>query len=294
LPPSAATVTRIPDHGRRRVAPAAAPIEPAALPFDVVEPKIRVPALRSGTVSRTALVNRLRANTAHPVVTVTAPAGYGKTTLLAQWAVRERRPVAWISVDERDDDPVVLLRHVAAALHSVAPLKPDVLEPLVRPGSSPWTSIIPSLGAALAAFDDPVALVLDDADVLRSQDSLDSVGALIEHLPDGSALVLAGRSEPRLPIATIRADGSLLELGADDLALTPREAHLLLRATGAGLELEEMRELVRHCEGWPAALSLAALSTSPASTGRSATTCVRSTSSGCVPRLAASSGGRPC
>jgi LuxR family maltose regulon positive regulatory protein len=252
-------VTRIPEHRRRRVAPAAAPIEPGALPFETVELKIRVPALRSGTVSRTGLVNRLRANTAHPVVTLTAPAGYGKTTLLAQWAVRESRPLAWISVDERDDDAVVLLRHVAAALHSVAPLEPDVLEALATPGPSPWTSIIPRLGAALAALDGPVALVLDDAHVLRSPDSLDSVAALIEHLPDGSALVLAGRSEPRLPIATIRADGSLLELGADDLALTPREAHLLLHATGVDLELEEMHELVQHCEGWPAALHLAAL-----------------------------------
>ena len=92
-----------------------------APPFDVVESKIHVPSLRSGTVSRTALVNRLRA-TAEPIVILTAPAGYGKTTVLAQWAVRDSRPFAWISVDERDNDPIVLLRHVALALHGIEPL----------------------------------------------------------------------------------------------------------------------------------------------------------------------------
>jgi hypothetical protein len=88
---------------------------PAPLPFEVLEAKIRVPPVRPGTVSRTALVNRLRANTSLPVLTLTAPVGYGKTTLLAQWAARDARPLAWVAVDERDEDPVVLLRHVAAA-----------------------------------------------------------------------------------------------------------------------------------------------------------------------------------
>src|SRR6266576_878165 len=94
---------------------------PPAPPFDVVESKIHVPTLRSGTVSRTALVNRLRA-TAEPIAIMTAPAGYGKTTVLAQWAVRDSRPFAWISIDDRDNDPIVLLRHVALALHAIEPL----------------------------------------------------------------------------------------------------------------------------------------------------------------------------
>ena len=89
---------------RKRGAPKAA----VNLPFDVVESKLHVPVLRPGVVSRTALVNRLRVTTDSPVVAVTAPAGYGKTTLLAQWAARDKRAFAWVSIDERDNDPVVL------------------------------------------------------------------------------------------------------------------------------------------------------------------------------------------
>src|SRR5439155_26752855 len=85
-------------------------------PFDALEAKVQVPALRAGTVSRTALVNRLRVTTTVPVTTVVAPAGYGKTTLLSQWAERDSRPFAWVTLDDRDNDPVVLLRHIAAAL----------------------------------------------------------------------------------------------------------------------------------------------------------------------------------
>src|SRR5438034_2789239 len=95
------------------------PAVPPALPFDVVESKLKVPQLLAGTVSRTALVNRLRAAGAFPLVLVVAPAGYGKTTLLSQWANRDARPFAWLSVDERDNDPVVLLKHIAAGIDRI-------------------------------------------------------------------------------------------------------------------------------------------------------------------------------
>ncbi len=228
------------------------------LPFDVLEAKLRVPSARPGTVSRTALVNRLRANSSLTIVTVTAPAGYGKTTLLAQWAARDDRPIAWVSVDERDDDPVVLLRHVAAALRGLAPLDESVLEPLTTPGRSIWTSLLPRLGAALADLD-AFVLVLDDAHLLRSPESLEAIVTLIDHLPDGAVLTLAGRADSWLPIAALRADGRLLELGADTLALTPREAQQLVHGAGASLTVEEIHDLVRQSEGWPAELYLVAL-----------------------------------
>ena len=161
-----------------------------APPFDVVESKIHVPSLRSGTVSRTALVNRLRA-TAEPIAILTAPAGYGKTTVLAQWAVRDSRPFAWISLDERDNDSIVLLRHVALALHGIEPLAPSVLDTLAVPGSSIWTSAVPRLGSALAEFDQPVVLVLDDTHLLRSREAFDAVLTIAQHGPEGSLLVLA-------------------------------------------------------------------------------------------------------
>jgi LuxR family maltose regulon positive regulatory protein len=225
----------------------------------VAESKLGVPALRPGLVSRTALVNRLRANIAFPVVAITAPGGYGKTTLVAQWAARDARPFAWISVEANDGDPLVLLRHVAAAMHAVQPLDPQVLDALADPGTSIWTSALPRLGSALASFPEPLVIVVDDAHLLRSPESLEAVGALGDHLPVGAALVLAGRSTPRLPIAALRAEGRLFELGAEQLALTPKEAQVFLRSLGVDLPFADVTTLVRDCEGWPAAVNLAAL-----------------------------------
>jgi LuxR family maltose regulon positive regulatory protein len=231
---------------------------PASLPFEVAEPKIDVPVLRSGLVSRTALVNRLRAKSDVPIVAVSAPAGYGKTTLLAQWAERDPRPFAWISVDERDRDVIVLLRHVAAALNAITPLDPELLEALAAPRPSTWTSVLPRLAAAVAAAH-PLVIVLDDVHLLRSVESLEALSSLADHIDGGSTLVLGGRATPNLPIAALRVAGKLFELGLQDLALTPTEAQRLLRSTGLQLTFEEVGKLVRECEGWPAALYLAGL-----------------------------------
>jgi LuxR family transcriptional regulator, maltose regulon positive regulatory protein len=228
------------------------------LPYDVIESRIQPPVLRPGLVSRTALVNRLRATDSLPVVAMTAPAGYGKTTVLTQWAARDARPFAWISVDKRDRDPIVLLQHVAAALRSVEPLEPDVLEALAAPGASVWTAALPRLGAALSAFE-PVVIVLDDLHLLESAETLEAITVLADHLPAESVLVLAGRVTPNLPIAALRAAGRLLEVGVDQLALSPREGQLLLRSTGVELSLKEVTRLVHECEGWPAALYFAGL-----------------------------------
>jgi LuxR family maltose regulon positive regulatory protein len=227
--------------------------------LEVSESKIRVPPLRPGLVSRTALVNRLRASSAVPVVAISAPAGYGKTTLLAQWAGRDARPFAWVSVDERDADAIVLLRHVAGATHAIRPLDPQLLEALVDPGDSMWTSALPRLASALSSYPEPFVIVLDDAHLLRSRESLEAVGVLGDHLPTGSAIVLAGRRTPRLPIAVLRAEGKLFELGTEQLALTPREGQLFLRSLGLDLSFADVTSLVRDCEGWPAGVYLAAL-----------------------------------
>lgn len=233
---------------------------PRDSPFDaVVESKINVPVMRSGLVSRTALVNRLRAQSSCPVIAVTAPAGFGKTTLLAQWARRDPRPFAWVSIDERDGDAIVLLRHVAAALHELRPLEPHVLEAFVAPGPSVWECVLPRLAAAIA-LSPPLVLVLDDAHLLRSAESVDAVEVLADHLPAGSVLVLAGRVMPPLPIAGLRAAGRLVDVGVEELALTTREGQLLLASTGLKLSFDEVTKLVRECEGWPAALYLTALS----------------------------------
>lgn len=226
--------------------------------FDVLESKLHVPVPRPGVVSRTALVNRLRVTHSFPVATLTAPAGYGKTTLLAQWSARDKRAFAWVSIDERDNDPFVLLRHIAASLHEI-PLDVDFLDPLRSPGESMWTTVVPRLGSALASCERPLVVVLDDAHLLRSRDSTAAVSALVDHVAAGSMLVLAGRVQPRLRIAALRASGRLLELGVDELALSRREARLLLASAGVSLAEDDVEELVRRTEGWAAGLYLAAL-----------------------------------
>jgi LuxR family transcriptional regulator, maltose regulon positive regulatory protein len=228
--------------------------------FDVVESKLRAPLPRPGVVSRTALVNRLRVTKSFPVATLTAPAGYGKTTLLAQWSTRDKRAFAWVSIDERDNDPIVLLRHIAASLHEIEPLDDHVLDALGSPGDSIWTAVVPRLGAALASCEHPLVVVLDDAHQLRSRDSTRAVSALVDHIAGGSMLVLAGRVQPRLRIAALRASGRLLEMGVDELALSRQEARILLASAGVRLAEDDVEQLVRRTEGWAAGLYLAALS----------------------------------
>jgi LuxR family maltose regulon positive regulatory protein len=228
---------------------------PAPQPLDVFEAKLRVPAPRGGAVSRTALVNRLRAEQAR-IVSIVAPAGYGKTTLLAQWAERDERPFAWVSVDAHDNDPHVLLVHLAAALARIeAPA--DVAGALVAEASV-WRTAAPRVVRAFASSSQPSVLVLDDAGLLEARDAADILHALAEAVPAGSTLVLAGRDEPALPLARLRERGTVLELGADDLRLTRREALLLVRGVGAKPNEAELDDLVVRTEGWAAGLHLAA------------------------------------
>jgi LuxR family transcriptional regulator, maltose regulon positive regulatory protein len=259
---STAAANREPAEGPRRrrltAQPGALPPSPLAA---IVESKIEAPRLQSGLVSRTALVNRLRAETFCPLVVIVAPAGYGKTTLLAQWAARDPRPFAWVSVDERDNDPIVLLRHVAAALDAIEPLAPHVLEGFEARGApaSMWTHALPRLARVLADAE-PLVLVLDDMHLLRSKDSLDAVEVLSANVGAGSAVAVSARVAPRLPIPALRASGRLVEVGVEQLALTTREGDQFLRSAVTTLSFDEATKLVTECEGWPAALSLTALS----------------------------------
>jgi LuxR family maltose regulon positive regulatory protein len=229
---------------------------PAPPPFDVIDSKVRVPQVAEGSVSRVGLVNRLRTTTT-PVVLVAAPAGYGKTTLLAQWAARDERPAVWVTIDERDNDPLVLVRHVAVALGGARPVPPSLLEALGTPGASVWARALPRLVAAIEGGP-PFVMVLDCADRLHERDALDAVETLAGHIPEGSILGLSGRTAPALPIGRMRASGGLLEIEADALALSRREATLLLRGAGVVPSDDEVRYLVEQTEGWPAGLVLAA------------------------------------
>jgi LuxR family transcriptional regulator, maltose regulon positive regulatory protein len=206
-------------------------------------------------VARIGLVDRLLASDAVPVVCVVAPAGYGKTTLLAQWTQRTGHRVGWVSVDQRDNDPAVLLTYLAVALDRVEPIDPRVIRGLAGPGAS-IVGAVPRLAAAMAAMTGPVALVLDHLEVLENQACLDVVAELAAQLPPGAQLLLASRVRPPLPVGLLRVQGRVVELGVEELAMDDQEARALLEGAGGGLDEAEVDELLARTEGrlvciWP-------------------------------------------
>ena len=227
--------------------------------FDPFASKLLRPLLRPGTVRRSPLIERLSRGDPRPIVSVVAPAGYGKTTLLSQWAERSGQAFAWVSVDEADNDPKVLLSYVAAALDAVEPIGERVFDALASPVSSVPGSVVPRLGSAFSSMTSPVVLVLDDVHLLQNRECRAALSVLADHVPAGSRLALAGRAEPPLRIARLRAEGKIMEIGPADLSLTREEASSLLRDAGLVLAEEDVPELHKRTEGWPAGLYLAAL-----------------------------------
>jgi len=220
---------------------------------------MRRPLLRPGTVRRSRLIDRLARGDLRPIVSVVAPPGYGKTTLLSQWAERNGQSFAWVSVDEADNDPKVLLAYVAEALAAVEPIDERVFGALASPASSVPGSVVPRLGSAFAAMSTPVVLVLDDVHLLHDRECRAALSVLADHVPGGSRLVLAGRAQPPLRVARLRAEGRITEIGVRELSLTAGEASALLRNAGLTLGQEEVAALHQRTEGWPAGLYLAAL-----------------------------------
>ena len=246
---TAAPAAHWPAHERRSLQ------EP---PFELVESKLHPPRLRPGIVPRTALVERLLATPAAQIICVVGPPGYGKTTLLVQWANRSGRRVAWVTVDPHDNDPVVLLAYLAVALDRIQPIDPEIFHTLASPGSHVLATVVPRLVAAMSAMSKPVALVLDHVELLHDRACLDVVVELAVRLPGSSLLALASRTRPRLPLA-LRRQGRVVELDATDLAMDQSEARALLERAQVRVADEHAAELHRRTEGWPVGLYLAAL-----------------------------------
>ena len=155
---------------------------------DLFAAKLLRPLLRPGTVRRSLLIERLARGDPRPVVSVVAPAGYGKTTLLSQWAERNGQAFAWVSVDEADNDPKALLTYVAEALDAVEPIGGRVFDALASPGSSVPGSVVPRLGSAFSSMSSPVVLVLDDLHALHNQECLAALSVLADHVPGGCGI----------------------------------------------------------------------------------------------------------
>jgi len=214
----------------------AGPSQGASRPvFDLATAKLLRPVVRPETICRSSLIERLARDDSRPIVSVVAPAGYGKTTLLSQWAERNGHAFAWVSVDEKDNDPKVLLAYVAEALDAVEPVGERVFEALASPASSVPGSVVPRLGTAFSSMASPVTLVLDDVHLLTNSECRAALSVLADYVPAGSRLVLAGRAQPPLRVARLRAEGRLVEIGPDDLSLTREEASALLRAAQVAL-----------------------------------------------------------
>jgi len=224
-----------------------------------LDPRLSAPAVRPDTIDRPRLLERLREVSDVPVVVVCAPAGYGKTTLLAQWAAQDPRPCAWLSLGPADDDAVTLLTDVAAALDRVETVGSEVFDAL-RAGSAAVVPLaLPRLSRVLGTRATPFVLVLDDAHHVASPAAADTLRLLIDHLPPGSQLVLGSRAEPAFPMARLRVDRRLELIEASALEMTPSEGTALLRAAGIDLDRQESEAVVRQTEGWAAALYLASL-----------------------------------
>ena len=248
--------------------PAAVPAGMAALERDVLlATKLHMPAPRPGLVPRPRLSGQLDEGLARGVVLVCAPAGYGKTVLLADWARRGGHPAGWLSLDAGDNDPARFWRHAVAALDRARPGIGDRVAPLLGPPTpSSFQGLVTALINELAGQPDAdeALLVLDDYHVIGTQLVHDSLGFLLEHRPGGICVVLASRSDPPLGLARLRARGQLAEVRAAGLRFTEDEAAALLQqvAAGSGLALPDqaVAALADRAEGWAAGLQLAGLS----------------------------------
>ena len=237
--------------------------EPEAL----LATKMAVPKMRSDLVARPRLTERLEEGSARGVVAVVAAAGYGKTVLLADWAVCGRHPTAWLSLDRGDNDPVRFWRHLIASIERARPGIEAEVGPLLGPPAPP--SFEGFAAAVINALVDQTGgegllLVLDDYHLIDSEPVHRSLGFLLEHRPADLRLVLASRSDPPLALARLRARGELTDIRATDLRFSDGEAAELLRNLGArpGLVLPDSTAaaLSARTEGWAAGLQLAALS----------------------------------
>ena len=233
------------------------PATPTAADLEAVllDAKLSLPPRRVGSVSRADLIRAARAESRR-VVGVTAPAGYGKSTLLSEWAAAEDRRVAWVSLDRLDDDPAALLSVLAAAFGRLAGL-PDLATEVGGLGVSTLGRAAPRLAAALRTSPFPFVLMLDDLHELRLPACHDVLSVIISGIPPGSQLVAASRAEqPHVP--RLRVYGDVLELGVDDLALDAAAATAIFSQEEVHLTPELAREVTTRTEGWPVGLYLAA------------------------------------
>jgi ATP/maltotriose-dependent transcriptional regulator MalT len=226
--------------------------------------KLHIPSVRAGIVARDGLVGALARGRSRKITLLDAPAGFGKTTLLAQWCAStgEEHAFAWVSLDDADNDPVRFWTCAIDALEGVAPGTGARAREALQAGPAALQDVaLPLLLNDLAGVERPLVLVFDDYHAIRDARVHGSVEFLIQHLPQMVHLAIATRADPPLPLGRLRALGEMTELRAADLRLSSEEAAGLLRAAlGVELDPGDVERLLSRTEGWAAGLYLAALS----------------------------------
>jgi LuxR family maltose regulon positive regulatory protein len=230
----------------------------------ILATKLYAPPPRPKVVNRANLIERLNEGVRRPksVTLISAPAGFGKTTLVSEWAAGCERPVAWLSLDERDNDPTRFLAYLVAALQTIAPnIAEGLLSALQSPQPPAAESILTTLLNEIAPVPDSFTLVFDDYHVIDAKPVDNALTFLLEHLPPQMHLIIITREDPQLSLARLRAQGQLTELRITDLRFTVSEAgEFLNQVMELNLSAEEITALETRTEGWIAGLKLAAIS----------------------------------
>src|SRR5437016_5510313 len=228
----------------------------------ILATKLYIPPPGPHVVQRPHLIARLNEGLHRKLTLISAPAGFGKTTLVSEWLAGGARPAAWLSLDEGDNDPARFLAYLVAALQTIVPdIGEGVSGVLQSPQPPPTASILTALLNEITTIPDNFVLVLDDYHVLDAKPIDQALTFLLEHLPPHMHLVIATREDPPLPLARLRAGGHLTEVRAVDLRFTPSEAAAFLnQVMGLNLEAQDIAALERRTEGWIAGLQLAAIS----------------------------------
>jgi LuxR family maltose regulon positive regulatory protein len=229
---------------------------------ELLSTKLYIPRPRRNLVRRRRLTARLNAGMRRKLTLISAPAGFGKTTLLSEWIPTSERCVTWVSLDQGDNEPVRFWAHFIAALQMLHPDIGELALPLfLSPQPAATPSVMPTLVNEIDAFPDVFALVLDDYHLIETQVIHDGLAFLLDHLPPRMHLVINTRTDPPLPLARLRGCGQLAELREADLRFTTDEAAAFLnQVMDLGLSAADIAALEARTEGWIAGLQLAALS----------------------------------
>ncbi|HEX5856568.1 MAG TPA: AAA family ATPase, partial [Microbacterium sp.] len=237
--------------------PAVSPRTSRTLDSLLVDAKINEPSFRTGLVSRAPLVAAARAS-ARRIVAITAPAGYGKSSLLAEWARHEDRPVAWVSLDRFDDDPVALLRVLAASFVSATGGDRRLAQDMQVHSDAALSRAAPRLATALRTAPRPFVFLVDDLHVITSPACHDVLSVVLAGVPDGSQMVAASRAtQPH--VSRARASGDVLEIGVTELALDADGARQIFREERVPATPALLETVTARTEGWPVGLHLAAM-----------------------------------